>query len=79
MQLSMMKRFKQQQRACAKPLVLAFATFGLMTPLGLKAETPTDLGTVGAPGGGVSAIAPASAFPFSTAILITIPIVEKKD
>ena len=59
MQLSMMKRFKQQQRACAKPLVLAFATFGLMTPLGLKAETPTDLGTVGAPGGGVSAIAPA--------------------
>ena len=59
MQQSMRYSFKQQQKAYAKPLVLAIATFGLMTPLGLKAETVTDLGTVGAQGSGISSVAPA--------------------
>ncbi len=38
---------------------MAIATFGLMTPIGLKAETVTDLGIVGAQGSGVSSVAPA--------------------
>jgi len=58
-QQSMKNSLRQQKKAYAKPLVFAMATFGLMTPLGLKAETVTDLGTVGAQGSGVSSVAPA--------------------
>jgi len=60
-QRSKVHRFKYQGNA--KPLVMAAITLGLFSPLGVHAETVTDLGTVGSQGGegGVSAVAPTKA------------------
>ncbi len=61
MQPSMFKNMKRR-RSHTKPLAIAMVISFFITPIGLHAETATDLGTVGAQGSSrISAVAPAQA------------------